>query len=75
MEQTRRLLIGVISKKFSLSVIKKTAVLFVLVSMFINGFTYGATEASRHSFMVTAAMVAGQTINQLFSKCNDSLIM
>ncbi|MCL2390384.1 MAG: hypothetical protein FWD54_05125 [Endomicrobia bacterium] len=75
MEQAKRLLIGVISKKFSLSEIKKATVLFVLVSMFINGFTYGAAEASRHSFVVAAATVAGHTINQLFSKCNDSLIM
>ena len=68
------MLIGTISKKLFLSSIKKAIILFVLCSMTVNGFIYGATEASRYSFIAVAASVAGQTINQIFSKCNDSLI-
>ena len=75
MEQLKSPVISMLIRgKLSLLSIKKAAVLFILGSMLVNGFAYGATEASRNSFVIVATVVAGQTINQIFSKCNDSLV-
>ncbi|MDR1695316.1 MAG: hypothetical protein LBR69_01595, partial [Endomicrobium sp.] len=74
MERTKGLLVGRVSNPFSLSSIKKALVLFVLCSMLVNGFAYGATETRRNGLVVVAVSLACKTINRMFSKCNVSLM-
>ena len=75
MEDTKGLFIVKKDNNPSLSAIKKGIVLFVLGSMLLNGFAYGANEARRNSLTVVAGIVAIGAIEKVFSKYNDSLMV